>query len=154
MRRTLFVLLRLGIGIGLLVYLVESKVVDPRVFARLISSWPISVLAIALLLVDLVLMAWRLCCLFRARGMPLAFVSSFELTALSSFFASFLPGRAGGDVAKVFYASREIAAGGRKLSPSCSSIAPWDSFRSCSCLCCSRRSFPACCGWWPCAFRS
>ncbi len=107
MRRTLFVLLRLGIGIGLLVYLVESKVVDPRVFARLISSWPISVLAIALLLVDLVLMAWRLCCLFRARGMPLAFVSSFELTALSSFFASFLPGRAGGDVAKVFYASRE-----------------------------------------------
>ena len=77
MRRTLFVLLRLGIGIGLLVYLVESKVVDPRVFARLISSWPISVLAIALLLVDLVLMAWRLCCLFRARGMPLAFVSSF-----------------------------------------------------------------------------
>jgi uncharacterized protein (TIRG00374 family) len=107
MRRILFTLLRLGIGIGLLVYLVESKAIEPHVLGRLISSWPISLLAIALLLFDLVLMAWRLCCLFRARDMPLAFSSSLQLTALSSFFATFLPGRAGGDVAKVFYASRE-----------------------------------------------
>ena len=107
MRRILFTLLRLGIGVGLLLYLVESKAIEPRILARMISLWPISLLAIALLLFDLVLMSWRLCCLFRARGMPLAFASSLQLTALSSFFATFLPGRAGGDVAKVFYASRE-----------------------------------------------
>lgn len=107
MRRTLFTLLRLGIGVGLLVYLVASHAIDPRVLVRLISSWPVSLLAIALLLLDLVLMAWRLCGLFRARGMPLAFAGSLQLTALSSFFASFLPGRAGGDVAKAFYAARE-----------------------------------------------
>jgi glycosyltransferase 2 family protein len=107
MRRILFALLRVGVGIGLLAYLVESKAIDLRVLARLISAWPISLLAIVLLLLDLGLMAWRLCLLFRARGMPLAFAMSLQLTSLSSFFATFLPGRAGGDLAKVFYASRE-----------------------------------------------
>jgi glycosyltransferase 2 family protein len=107
MRRITFIFLRLAIGIGLLAYLVKAKVIDLHVLPRLLSDWPISIAAIVLLLLDLALMAWRLCCLFRPQGIRLSFIVSLQLTSVGAFFATFLPGRAGGDLAKVFYASRE-----------------------------------------------
>lgn len=107
MRRFLFTLLRLALGIGLLAYLIKAKIIDLGVLSRLVSDWPITLVAILLLLLDLVLMAWRLCCLFRPQGLYLKFVTSLQLTCLSCFFATFLPGRAGGDIAKVFYAAKE-----------------------------------------------
>ena len=107
MRRTLFTLLRLAVGIGVLAYLVNSKIINLHALSRLISVWPISLAAVGLLLIDLGLMALRLCCLFRPQGLHLGWSDSLRLTALSSFFASFLPGRAGGDLVKIFYASKE-----------------------------------------------
>ena len=106
MRRILFALLRLGIGVGLLVYLARAKIIDLHVLPRLFTAWPITIAAILLFLADLALMAWRLCCLFGPQAMHLSFGASLQLTAMSSFFGTFLPGRTGGDVAKVFYASR------------------------------------------------
>jgi glycosyltransferase 2 family protein len=107
MRRVLVTLLRLALGIGLIVYLIRSKIVDVHALSRMVSIWPISVAALTLLLIDLLLMSWRLCCLFRAQGLRLAWSDSWQLTSVSSFFSTFLPGRAGGDVAKIFYASKE-----------------------------------------------
>ncbi|HZD50615.1 MAG TPA: lysylphosphatidylglycerol synthase transmembrane domain-containing protein [Silvibacterium sp.] len=107
MRRIIFIFLRLAIGIGLLTYLVRAKVIDLHLLPRLLSDWPISAAAIVLLLLDLALMAWRLCWLFRPQGIRLSFIVSLQLTSIGYFFAIFLPGRAGGDVAKMFYASRE-----------------------------------------------
>ncbi|HEV2275421.1 MAG TPA: lysylphosphatidylglycerol synthase transmembrane domain-containing protein [Acidobacteriaceae bacterium] len=106
LRRWLFGLARLTIGIGLLVYLVKSKIVDFHSLSRLVAVWPISLAAIVLLLLDLALMACRLCLLFRAQGMHFQWAESLQLTSVSSFFSTFLPGRAGGDLAKIFYASK------------------------------------------------
>jgi glycosyltransferase 2 family protein len=106
MRRILLTLLRLSIGIALIVYLVRAKIIDLHVLPRLFSAWPITIAAILLSLADMALMAWRLWCLFVPQGMRFSFRSAIQLTAMSSFFGTFLPGRTGGDVAKVFYASR------------------------------------------------
>jgi glycosyltransferase 2 family protein len=107
MRQILLFLMRLGVGFGLLAYLAESKSIDLSTLSRLFTAWPISIGAITLLLLDLALMAWRLCWLFHPHGMHLPLGASLRLTLVGSFFASFLPGRAGGDLARVFYASRE-----------------------------------------------
>jgi len=106
-RPLLWLLVRLGIGIGLIAYLVWSRVIDLRALSKLVTDWPISLAALALMFLDIALMAARLSMLFRPQGLRLSFCNSLELTLVSSFFATFLPGAAGGDVAKLFYAAKE-----------------------------------------------
>ena len=106
-RRVFWALLRLAVGIALLAYLASSRIIDFRALSRLISAWPISVAGLAVISLDIVLMALRLSWLFRARGLFLPVSNSLELTLVSSFFATFLPGAAGGDLAKLYYAAKE-----------------------------------------------
>ena len=106
-RRALWLLVRLGVGLGLIAYLVWSRVIDLRALSKLVTDWPISLAALALMFLDIALMAARLSMLFRPQGLRLSFRNSLELTLVSSFFATFLPGAAGGDVAKLFYAAKE-----------------------------------------------
>jgi len=54
-------------------------------------------------------MALRTCWFLRAHHLHLSFVDSIRLTLVSAFFSTFLPGSAGGDIAKMFYAMRENA---------------------------------------------
>lgn len=108
-RRVALTLLRLAIGVGLLVYLAKSHVIDLEGLRKLVEFWPISLAAMAIFLLDLALMALRLCLLLRPHGMRLPYRASLELTLVSSFFALFLPGRAGGDIARIFYASKATA---------------------------------------------
>lgn len=87
-------------------YLAREKIIDLHALPRLISAWPITIAAILLSLADLALMAKRLCYLFDPQGVAVSFGAALQLTSLGSFFGTFLPARTGGDVAKVFYASR------------------------------------------------
>jgi uncharacterized membrane protein YbhN (UPF0104 family) len=112
MRRILLTLVRLGIGIGLLVYLAQSQVINLPALLRLFTAWPLTFAAFALLLFDILLMALRLSWLFRPQGLSLSLRMSLQLTLVGFFFATFLPGAAGGDLAKLFYATRENS--GRK----------------------------------------
>lgn len=109
MRRIALTTVRAGLGIGLLIYLIESGIIEPRALASLFLAWPISLAAIALVFVDLALMAWRLAILFRPHRLLLSWMDALRLTCIGSFFSNFLPGRAGGDLAKIFYASKENA---------------------------------------------
>ncbi len=106
-RRIVLTLVRLGVGIGLLAYLAHSGIIDLRALSRLYTAWPISLAAVVLILVDIALMALRLSSLFRPHGLHLALGASLRLTLVGFFFATFLPGAAGGDLAKLFYATRE-----------------------------------------------
>ena len=105
-RSLLLALLRPVIGVGLLVYLAKAGIVDFRALSKAFTAWPITLVAIALLLVDSALMSVRLSWLFRPHGLNLRFGTSMELTLVSFFFANFLPGAAGGDLAKLFYTAR------------------------------------------------
>lgn len=106
-RRILLLVVRLGIGIALLAYLAKSGIVEVHSLPRLLAVWPVSVLAIGILLLDAGLMALRLSLLFRPQGLHLSLYGSLQLTLVSLFFGTFLPGSAGGDLAKLFYAARE-----------------------------------------------
>src|SRR5271156_3048360 len=105
--KVLLSLIRLGIGIGLLVYLAKSGIVDLRALSKLATAWPITLASVALLFFDVFLMASRLFWLFRPQSLHLSFRMSLQLTLVSFFFATFLPGAAGGDIAKSFYVTRE-----------------------------------------------
>ncbi len=98
---------RLGLGLGLLVYLIESGVINLRALERLITFWPFAIGAGVLFLGDMILMGLRLSLLFRPHTMKLSLGSAFRLTLVGQFFTCFLPGGAGGDMVKLYYAARE-----------------------------------------------
>jgi uncharacterized protein (TIRG00374 family) len=106
-RKILWVFVRLAIAGGLLAYLAKSGMIDARALSRPFTAWPIALVAVALILIDVSLMALRFSLLFRPRGLAIPWIKSFQLTLVSFFFAQFLPGAAGGDLAKLFYAAKD-----------------------------------------------
>lgn len=110
--RGFFAALRLAIGVAILIYLARAGIIDWRALSRLFTQWPITAAAIALLLLDVALMSERLCRLLRPLGLRLTWYNSMQLTLVGFFFSAFLPGAAGGDVARIFYAAKEN--GGRR----------------------------------------
>lgn len=106
-RKILLALLRIGIGVGLIAYLAHSRVINFSALSRLVTAWPISIAAIVILFIDVYLTALRLCWLFRPHGLRLSLGMSLQLTLVACFFSAFLSGAAGGDLAKLFYATRE-----------------------------------------------
>lgn len=104
--RTFFGLVRLALGVAILAYLFKSGAIEWHALSRLFTHWPITITAIALLLLDVALIALRLCRLFRPLGMRLPWCNSVQLTLISFYIATFLPGAAGGDIARIFYAAK------------------------------------------------
>jgi hypothetical protein len=103
----IWTLIRLAVGIALLVYLAKSRLIDFAELTKLFTAWPITLAALALIFLDIFCMAIRLCWLFRPQDLRLPLLRSLDLTLVSSFFATFLPGAAGGDLAKLFYATKD-----------------------------------------------
>jgi uncharacterized protein (TIRG00374 family) len=101
--------LRLAAGIAILAYLAKSGIISFGALSKLLVGWPITLAAIGVFLVDIVLMALRTSWLFRPLGMKLTVWKSMQLTLVSIFFSTFLPGAGGGDLVKLFYATRENA---------------------------------------------
>jgi uncharacterized protein (TIRG00374 family) len=106
-RKWVWAIVRLAVGVALLAYLAKSRLIDFASLTGIMTAWPITLAALALIFADIVAMSVRLCWLFRPQGLRLSLKSSLELTLVSSFFATFLPGAAGGDLAKLYYAARE-----------------------------------------------
>ena len=102
-----WVLVRVAIAGVLLAYLAKSGMIDARALSRPFTAWPIALVAVALILIDVSLMALRFSLLFRPVGLAIPLAKSFQLTLISFFFAQFLPGAAGGDLAKLFYAAKD-----------------------------------------------
>jgi glycosyltransferase 2 family protein len=105
--RFLWPLLRFAVGVGLMVYLVRSDAIELRLLSKLFSAWLLSLAGLALIFIDIVLMALRLSWLLRPRGFDLSLTNSLKLNLVSSFFATFLPGTTGGDIAKLFYVTKK-----------------------------------------------
>lgn len=103
----IFTGLRLAAGILILVYLAKSGILNFAALARLVVKWPITLGAIGIFLVDNLLMALRTSWLFRPLGMRLTILGFMKLTLVSLFFSTFLPGAGGGDLVKLYYATKE-----------------------------------------------
>jgi uncharacterized protein (TIRG00374 family) len=102
-----FVIFRTSIAIGLLVYLGVSGVISWSALQGLATSWGVTLAALVVLAIDVCVIAWRLCVLFKPRGLYLSLYSSLRLTLIGTFFNSCLPGSTGGDVIKIYYATRD-----------------------------------------------
>jgi glycosyltransferase 2 family protein len=97
---------RLAAGVAILAYLAKSGVISFSALSKLIVEWPLTVAAMAIFLVDIFLMALRTTWLFRPLGMRLTVGKSMQLTLVSIFFSTFLPGAGGGDIVKLYYATK------------------------------------------------
>ncbi len=100
-----FTALRILIGFALLWYLSHSGVIDWKSLWGLASAWQVTLVAIAVLLVDVVVTAWRLCVLLHPLGFHLTVAASTRLSLIGLFFNSCLPGATGGDLIKIYYAA-------------------------------------------------
>ncbi len=105
-RRILSTILRAVIGIGLLVYLSISGVINWSALLGLVDAWPVSLAVLFLLFVAVVLTSWRLCVLLKPRSLQLSLYSSVRLNLIGAFFNTCLPGFTGGDVVKIYYATQ------------------------------------------------
>ena len=108
-RHIFFAGLRLLAGIAILMYLAKSGIISLGALSKLFVAWPITLAAIGIFLVDIFLMALRTSWLFRPLGMTLTVWKSMQLTLVSIFFSTFLPGAGGGDLVKLYYATKENA---------------------------------------------
>lgn len=106
-RALIWTLVRLAVGIALLVYLAKTRLIDFAELSKIFTAWPITLAALALVFLDILFMSIRLCWLFRPQALRVPLRRSLDLTLVSSFFATFLPGAAGGDLAKLFYAAKD-----------------------------------------------
>jgi len=107
LRKTIFVSLRVAFGVAILIYLARSGQLDFSSLGRLQHEWRVTVAAVGFLLVDILFMSVRASLLFRSARLSLSLVNSFQLNLVGFFFSTFLPGAAGGDIAKLVYATRE-----------------------------------------------
>src|SRR5258707_11951830 len=107
LRKIVFVLLRVAIGITILVYLARSGQINFSSLTRLFRVWPITLAAVGFLLLDILLMSIRASLLFRSARLSLSMWNSVQLNLIGFLFSTFLPGAAGGDIAKLVYATRE-----------------------------------------------
>src|SRR5271169_848677 len=107
LRKAAFLALRLAVGIGILIYLAKSGQINLAALFRLVHVWPITVAAVGLLLVDILMMSIRASLLFRNARLTLSLWNSVQLNLIGFLFSTFLPGAAGGDIAKLVYATRE-----------------------------------------------
>jgi hypothetical protein len=99
--------LRFAIAIAILVWLHKSGALNFHSLTRLIHIWPLSLAAVVILFLDLVFMAIRVSQLFRVQRLSLAFGNALQLTLIGFLFSMVLPGTAGGEIAKFYYAGRE-----------------------------------------------
>lgn len=98
-------LIRVVSGVGLLVYLGRSGIIDWSAVARLFRAWPVTVIAFLFLLIDVAVTAYRLTLLLRPRGFTLTPWASTRLGLIGNFFNACLPGATGGDLIRVYYAA-------------------------------------------------
>jgi uncharacterized protein (TIRG00374 family) len=109
LRHLAFTGARLAAGVAILAYLAKSGVISFGALSKLIVEWPLTMAAMAIFLVDIFLMALRTTWLFRPLGMKLTVGKSVQLTLVSTFFSTFLPGAGGGDIVKLYYATKTNA---------------------------------------------
>lgn len=107
LRKAVFISLRVAFGVAILIYLAKSGQLDFSSLDRLRHEWPLTIAAVGFLLLDIFFMSVRASLLFHSARLSLSLTNSLQLNLVGFLFSTFLPGAAGGDIAKVVYATRE-----------------------------------------------
>lgn len=102
----LFTILRLVLALSLLAWLASSGSIDWVALSGLAIAWKYTCSAIVFFVVANLFIAWRLQILINACQLNLSFYAAFKLTFIGLFFNTYLPGATGGDIIKIYYASK------------------------------------------------
>jgi len=102
-RRWLSLALRFGIAALLISWLLRSGAVEWRALGGLAREWPLTLAALGMLALSTWITAIRLPVLLGPMGFHLGAWPAVVLMTTGLFFGLFLPGGAGGDIAKVYY---------------------------------------------------
>lgn len=102
-RRWLSLALRLAIAGALITWLARSGAIEWSALAGLLRKWPLTLAALGVLAISTWVTAIRLPVLLRPMGYRLDAWPALVLMTTGLFFGLFLPGGAGGDIAKVYY---------------------------------------------------
>lgn len=94
-------------AVAMLLYLVKMGTIDWTSLSGLIRVWPYTLLAIVLFFTATILQAIRLQILINVHQMSLSYMASIKLTLIGLFFSTYLPGATGGDLVKIYYASKD-----------------------------------------------
>ncbi len=99
---------KLGVGVALVVYLLQSNMIHFESFRAFLYSPRNLAVAAVFFFFSAVCCALRWYLLSRVQGLSLSRVTMFELIMIGNFFNTFMPGSVGGDVIKAWYvAGRE-----------------------------------------------
>src|ERR1700741_2051676 len=82
LRKTVLLVLRLAIGVGILAYLGKSRQINLPSLIRLLHGWRITVAAVGLLLLDIFMMSIRASLLFRNARLSLSLGNSIQLNLI------------------------------------------------------------------------
>lgn len=98
--------MRFALAASLLFILFRSGAIDWESMSRLNSAWEYALLAVVLFFLGTVVHALRLAVLINAHHLQLTFYAAFKLTFIGLFFNTYMPGSTGGDLVKIYYASK------------------------------------------------
>lgn len=87
-------------------YLASMGSIEWSSFSGLAKAWQYTLIAIGLFFIATVLQALRLQLLINAHLLKLTFFAAVKLTFIGLFFSTYLPGATGGDLVKIYYASK------------------------------------------------
>lgn len=99
-----WLVLRFAVGVALLVWLSRSGVIAWSRIAALLAHPGLVALALVLFAGAIAVTAWRLCVLATPLGLRIGFGASLRLLLIGTCFSVFMPGSAGGDLARIYLA--------------------------------------------------
>jgi uncharacterized protein (TIRG00374 family) len=103
--RIVWTLVRLGIGAALIAWLVHTGALDWAAMGTLVDDWPVTAGASLLLIVAFIATAARLVVLCGPTALRVTLAAATQLTLVGAFFNLVMPGAAGGDVVRIWYAT-------------------------------------------------
>lgn len=102
-RESLKTILKLGLGLGLVIYVLNSKMVDFEMLqSLLLNPWHL-LTAFFFLSLSVLLCTARWYLLVKPQGLKLSFKKLISLSMIGAFFNTFMPGSVGGDLIKAWY---------------------------------------------------
>jgi glycosyltransferase 2 family protein len=105
-RYPLVVTTKIALAVGLMWFFVHGGKLNAAAVAGASRNWPILLVGILLLYLQVAIGAWRWNLLLNVQGVRLPLRRAFSLTMIGALFNIIVPGSVGGDVIKGYYVSR------------------------------------------------
>lgn len=107
--KTLSLLLKIALAIGVIYWMVESGKLNFHVVGHAFADqWPTALFLVATLYLQIAIISWRWNILNSALGFGISYREAFSLSMIGLLFTVIIPGSVGGDVIKAYYVGTRV----------------------------------------------